>query len=368
MNFSFTPEQNQFRDALRRFTTDHVPTTAVRAIMASPDGYDAGLWRRLHTDLALPGLCLPEQYGGAGFGMIELGIAMEELGRALLPSPYFASAVVAGQITERLATEAQKQRYLPAIASGSTIATFAYMESTAHEGECRLRASGHRLSGAKRFVIDGHIADQLLVLAADDAGLGVYLVEGTDPGVRRTLAETIDTTRRVAHIEFDQAVGVRLGDGDAASALDSIFDIAAIALANESIGGAARLFDDTLAYLKLRRQFGRTIASFQAIKHRMANLLLTLELARSAAYQSAQAWDGLSPDRSMIASLAKAAACDAYVQTAAESIQLHGGIGFTWEHDTHLWFKRARGSEVLYGSSDYHRAKLVRERRRLEAA
>ena len=383
VQFHFTEEQQQFRDYLRRFLVDHSTTTTVRDVMASTKGYDSALWRRLHNELALTGLGIPARFGGGGFGMIELGIAMEELGRALLPSPFFASCVLAAKTIELAATETQQAQWLPNIATGETIATLAYMESADHAGElsCRVNSSTPTptLTGTKRFILDGLVADQFLVVVPGDRGRSVYLVSADQPGVSRRGLATIDQTRRVADVSFDNAEAIRLGDdNNSEQAINQVFDIAYIALANESVGGAVRLFEDTLEYTKLRRQFGRTIASFQAIKHRMSEFLLSVELAKSAAYYAAEAHAIAGGDSSsgtsqqynvaMLASLAKAGTSDAYVRAAIESVQLHGGIGFTWENDTHLWFKRAKGSEVLFGDPTYHRARMVAKLAKQEAA
>ena len=360
--FVFTEEQQQFREYLRRFLSANSSTAAVRKFMASEAGFDADVWRRLHSELALPSLSIPPEFGGSGFGMIEVGIAMEEMGRALLPSPFFASSVVAAKTIEFAATEEQKAEFLPKMATGEMIATLAYMESADHAGELTCRADNSKLTGTKRYVLEGLAADLLLVVVPEPAGRAIYAVNTQQPGVKRRKLATIDETRRLAEVSFDNADGVRLGSGtNTEAALTKVFDIAYIALANECVGGAARLFEDTLDYTKLRRQFGRTIASFQAIKHRMAEFLLSVELAKSAAYYAAEAYDHEASNLTMLASLAKSAASDAYVRAATESIQLHGGIGFTWENNTHLWFKRAKGSEVLFGDPSYHRTRMVSE-------
>ncbi len=370
IRFHFTEEQQQFRDFLRRFLDDTSPPGVVREIMEGEAGFDAESWRRLATELALPGLCVPERYGGSGFGVAELGIAMEEMGRALFPSPFLASAVMAAKTIEFVASDDQCAAYLPAIASGEKLASVAFMASADHHARGNIEVAGDGgLTGCKRFVLDGAAVDQLLVVAEQGDDASVYLVDADAAGVTRRALTTIDQTRRMAEVAFDKAPAVCLGAAGAAGpGLARMFDLAYIALANESVGGAQRLFDDTLEYLKLRRQFGRSIASFQAIKHRMADLLLTLELAKSAAYYAAQAWDDGVDDISELASLAKAGTSDAHVRIASESIQLHGGIGFTWENDTHLWFKRAKGTEVLLGAPAHHRARMVMAMAKRKAA
>ena len=367
--FHFSEEQQQFRDYLRRFLADTSPTAAVRRVMETDTGFDRAVWQRFAAELSLPGLCIPEAYGGGGFGTVELGIAMEEMGRALYPSPFFASAVLAAKTLEHVATTEQRAAHLPGIAQGTTTATLAYMETADHLGDLQCRARNDRITGCKRYVLDGATADLILVVTRSAEGDAVYLVERGTPGLSTRPVATIDQTRRLAEVHLDDVPGERLGnDPDESSALTRVLDLAYIALANECTGGAERLFEDTLEYTKLRRQFGRSIASFQAIKHRMAELLLTVELAKSAAYFAAEAQDNGAHDVSMLASLAKAGASEAYVRTAQESIQLHGGIGFTWENDTHLWYKRAKGSEVFLGDPPFHRRRMIRALVEQEAA
>lgn len=360
--FSFSEAQQQFRDYLRRFLEDHSSPRRVREVMATDAGYDPALWRRLADELALPALCISEQHGGAGFGAVELGIAMEELGRALLPAPFLASAVLGARAVASLGSDAQQAELLPGIANGTTIATLAWMESPAHDGPINCRAENGRLSGRKAYVLDGMSADLLLVVAQEPRGKGVYAVWADTPGVERRRQQTIDQTRRLAEVQLHNVTGERLGSVETAGdALPSVMTFAYTALASENVGGAARLFEDTLSYLQLRHQFGRSIASFQAIKHRMADLLLEVELAQSAARYAAESVALGAPDAAISAHLAKAGSSDAYALAARESVQLHGGIGFTWEHDTQLWFKRAKGSEVLLGDPSWHRARMIAE-------
>lgn len=358
--YSFTEAQEQFRDYLRRFLADHSPTGKVREVMATERGYDPALWQRLAQELALPSLCISEQHGGAGFGTVELGIAMEELGRALLPAPFLASAILGARTIALLGSAAQQAALLPDIANGSTIATLAWMEGPEHHGAISCRVEAGRLHGRKAYVLDGMSADVLLIVAQEAQGKGVYAVPAATPGILCRQLRTIDQTRRLAEVQLDNVPGERLGSAaDAEPALQSVMTFAYIALASESAGGAARLFEDTLAYLQLRHQFGRSIASFQAIKHRMADLLLEVELAQSAARYAAQSHALDAPDAAFSAHLAKASTSDAYALAARECVQLHGGIGFTWEHDTQLWFKRAKGSEVLLGDASWHRARMI---------
>jgi alkylation response protein AidB-like acyl-CoA dehydrogenase len=371
IQFAFTDEQEQFREAIRRFLQEKSPSTEVRRLMDTTEGYDPEIWRQLSDQLALPGIHIPEQYGGAGFGMVELCIVTEEMGRALLCAPYFSTAVLATNAILNAGTEAQQSSLLPDLASGTRLAALAVTEPSGQWDSQSIElvatpvAEGFLLDGAKSYVVDGHVAD-LLIVAGRVAGtvgrdgLALFTVSADAAGVARSLLPSMDPTRKLARIDFDSVQAQRLGDGeDDATALDRTLDQAAIALANEMVGGAQALFDSAVDYAKLRVQFGRTIGSFQAIKHKCADMLLELELAKSAAYYAAQAAATDDPEWPALACLAKAAASETYLHIAAETIQIHGGIGFTWENDTHLWFKRAKSSEVFLGEPHYHRELLM---------
>jgi alkylation response protein AidB-like acyl-CoA dehydrogenase len=375
MQFSFTDEQEQFRSMIQRFLVDKSPTTEVRRLMESPEGYDREVWEQLSEELALPGIHIPERYGGAGFGAVELGIVMEEFGRSLLCAPYFSSSVLAANAIMNAAKESQKTELLPDIASGARLATLAVtepngrwdthgIELTATPPEDKSEPE-FLLNGVKSFVLDGQISDLLIVVgrrerSSGDKGLSFFALPANSPGVERRALETMDATRKLSRIEFHDAKAQLLGRlGAGAAALSRTLDQAAIALANEMVGGAQALLDSALSYAQSRMQFGRAIGSFQAIKHKCADMLLEVELAKSAAYYAAEAAAEDDPELPSLASLAKACASDAYMSTAANCIQLHGGIGFTWDHDTHLWFKRAKSSEVLLGDPSYHRELYV---------
>jgi alkylation response protein AidB-like acyl-CoA dehydrogenase len=371
IQFAFTDEQEQFREAIRRFLQEKSPSTEVRRLMDTTEGYDPEVWRQLSQQLALPGIHVPEQYGGAGFGMVELGIVTEEMGRALLCAPYFSTAVLATNAILNAGTEAQQSSLLPDLASGVRLAALAVTEPSgqwdpqAIELTATSDGDGFRLNGAKSYVVDGHVADLLVVAGrisgtAGRDGLALFTVSADAAGVTWSLLPAMDPTRKLTRIDFDSVQAQRLGDGEGgATALDRTLDQAAIALANEMVGGAQALFDSAVEYAKLRVQFGRTIGSFQAIKHKCADLLLELELSKSAAYYAAQAAAADDPEWPALACLAKASASETYLHIAAETIQIHGGIGFTWEQDTHLWFKRAKSSEVFLGEPHYHRELLM---------
>jgi alkylation response protein AidB-like acyl-CoA dehydrogenase len=367
MKFSFSSEQDEFRSNLRRFLADRSPTKEVRRLMETDAGWERDGWHRLNTELGLTAVRIPEQYGGHGFGFGELAIVLEEMGRALVCAPYFATTVLAAGAILNAGTEAEKQALLPGIASGDTIATMAWAEDNGRwdaDGttlKATLAEGGYRLDGHKSFVLDGHTADTIVVLARAPAGLSLFTVAGTASGLTRRLLKTMDPTRKLARLTFSNVAATPLGEpGGAATPFARTMTEAAICLANEMVGGAERLREDALAYAMMRVQFGRPIASFQSMKHKQADMLLDVELAKSAAYFAAAALDDGDADIAATASLAKAAASEAYLQTAIHAIQIHGGIGFTWDNDTHLWFKRAKSSEVLLGDAGYHREQMMR--------
>ncbi len=372
MQFSFTPEQEEFRNVLRRYFAEVSPPAKVRRLMATDTGWDVASWREMNERLGLCGVHVPEAYGGQGFGFVELGIVLEEMGRALYCAPYFATAVLAANAILNGASETQKKVLLPKIASGETIATLAWVESGGNWSpaatETLASPSGTRfkLNGTKHFVLDGTTADTFLVLARaegteDEAGLSLFAVEGTAAGLTRQAVTSMDQTRKLARIRFDNVEAELLGEaGRAAAPMAKTLRQAAICLANEMVGGAERLRASALDFAKMRVQFGRPIAQFQSMKHKQAEMLLDVELAKSAAYYAAAAAANDDSDQPALASLAKAAASEAYLQTAIHTIQIHGGIGFTWGNDTHLWFKRAKSSEVFLGDAAFHREEMMR--------
>ena len=371
MKFSFSAEQDEFRGNLRRLLAERVPTKEVRRLMESATGWERAGWRQLDTALGLSAIAIPEEHGGYGFGFAELCIVLEEFGRALVPAPYLATALAARAILHG-GCDADRASLLPGIATGDTIATLASAEDSGswEAAATTLTATpsgdAFRLDGHKSFVMDGASADLILLLArapgsTGEAGLSLFAVDGTAAGLIRTPLPVMDPTRRLARLTF-AAVPARLigTEGAAAAPYRRTMMEAAAALANEMVGGAERLREDALAYAMMRMQFGRTIASFQSMKHKQAEMLLEVELAKSAAYYAAAAIDEGDEDAEAVASLAKAGAADAYVQTAIHAIQIHGGIGFTWDNDTHLWFKRAKSSEVLFGDGQHHREIMMR--------
>jgi alkylation response protein AidB-like acyl-CoA dehydrogenase len=366
MNFAFSEEQEELRRSVRRFLEEKSPITEVRRLMETVEGYDPAVWEQMASQLGLQALAIPEEYGGAGFGYVELGIVFEEMGAALLCAPFFSTVALAANALLASGDEAAKKELLPGIASGETIATLAYTEDSGRwdlEGVTlpATKVDGEwRLTGSKMFVLDGHEANLLLVAARTDKGPSLFAVHHDAPGLTRTPLVTMDLTRKQARVEFDSTPARLVGEeGGAGPVLSKTLDLAAVALASEQVGGAQRVLDMSVSYAKTRIQFGRPIGSFQAIKHKCADMLLEVESAKSAAYYAAWAAAEDSDELPVVASLAKSYCSEAYFHAAAENIQIHGGIGFTWEHDAHLYFKRAKTSELLLGDPAYHRELLA---------
>jgi alkylation response protein AidB-like acyl-CoA dehydrogenase len=291
---------------------------------------------------------------------------LEEMGRVLLPSPYFATVALAGQALTASGDHAAQARWLPSIADGSLTATLALAEASGSWQLADVATAAARsgedwtLSGTKMFVIDGDTADLVLIVARTEAGPGLFAVRGDEPGVARTRLDTLDPTRRLARLDLDGAVARRVGPGgDASAYLRTVLDLAAVALVAEQVGGAQMCLDTAVEYAKIRVQFDRPIGSFQAIKHKCADMLLQVESARSAAYHAASVAADDSTALPVAAALAAAYCSHAFTRAAEENIQIHGGIGYTWEHDAHLYLKRAKSSEQLFGDPAMHRARLA---------
>jgi alkylation response protein AidB-like acyl-CoA dehydrogenase len=373
MILGVTSEQEELRASVARFLADRVPITAVRSLMDAADGGDPAVWKQAGEQLGLQGIAIPEEYGGAGFSFAEQAIVLEELGAALYGGPYLASAVLAANALLASGDEAAKKAYLPGIASGELIATLAFTEEDGswEANATRLTATpassgdasvvgGWQLDGHKSFVLDGHTAGLLLVIGRTAGGLSLFAVPGDAEGLIRTALPTLDQTRKLARLEFSGVSATLIGaDGAGEALLSRVLDIAAIAQAAEQLGGAQRALTMAVEYAKVRHQFGRPIGSFQAIKHRCADLLLEVESLRSAVVYAAAAVAEDSPEIPVVAALVKAYASDVYFHVAAENIQIHGGIGFTWEHDAHLYFKRAKASELFLGDATLHRERLA---------
>jgi alkylation response protein AidB-like acyl-CoA dehydrogenase len=371
MDFAFSDEQEEFRATLRRFFEEKAPSAEVRRLMEASEGYDPGVWKQMAEELGLQGVHLPEACGGQGFGFLELGIVLEEMGRVLFPSPYFATVCLAANAVLNAGSESQKRALLPGIAAGETLATLALCEESGGFDAAGITlvatpdGGGYRLDGHKSFVIDGHIADCLVVAARRGGsegtdGVTLVTVRSDDPGVVATPLETMDEIRKQARIEFSGARAELLGEeGGGWPPLSKTLDQANIMLAAEMLGGSQRCLEMAVDYAKVRMQFARPIGSFQAIKHKAAEMLLEVELAKSAGYWSWWVADQRGEQLAEAASLAKSVCTDTFLRAAGENIQIHGGIGFTWEHDAHLYLKRAKGSEILFGDATEHRSRLA---------
>ena len=370
MNLGVSEEHEELRASVRRFLADRAPAARVRELMETEDGLDKAVWDQAGQQLGLQGLAIPETYGGAGFTFAEQAIVLEELGAALYTGPYLASAVLAANALLLSDDEGARQDLLPSIASGETIATLAFTEDDGSWDPAAIRTTavkdgtGWRLDGHKSFVLDGAAAGLVLVVASTEAGLSLFAVEsGPNPGtggLTRAALPALDQTRKLGRLEFTGVSARLIGSpGDAAAVLGRTLDIGAIALAAEQLGGASRALDMAVEYAKIRHQFGRPIGSFQTIKHRCADLLLEVESLRSAVSYAAAAVVESPEEIPVLASLLKAYASETYFHVAAENIQIHGGIGFTWEHDAHLYFKRAKSSELFLGDGAYHRERLA---------
>ena len=366
MSLTFTQEQDELRAMVRRLLEDKSPEPEVRRVMAITEGFDQELWSQLSVELGLAGLAIPEEFGGAGYGQVEVGIVMEEAGRALLCAPYFSSVVLATNVLLASSDDELKKELLPGLASGELRGAVAWAEDGGRWDEAGIALpatkspNGWSLTGTKSFVIDGHTADWLIVAARSERGVSLFVVEADAAGLRRFSLPTMDLTRKQARLEFDGTPARLLeAGGDGWSVLSRALQIAAIQLAAEQVGGAQRVLEMAVDYAKVRVQFGRSIGSFQAIKHTCSEMLLRVETARSAAYYGLWAAAADDPELSTLASLAKSYCSDAFFQVAADNIQVHGGIGFTWEHPAHLYFKRAKSSQSYLGDPLYHRGLLA---------
>lgn len=366
MLLTFTPEQVELGRMMRSFLEAASPEATVRRLMETERGFDPAVWTKMGGELGLQQLAIPEEYGGAGYTFVELGVVLEEMGRALLCAPFLSTVVMAANTLLLSGDDQAKKELLPALASGEKTGTLAYTEADGRWDASGIvtaatrTADGWKISGEKVFVLDGHTADLLLVIARTDRGLSIFAVDDSAPGLLRVPMQTMDLTRKQARIKFTDVPARLIGvEGEAVIVLPAVLDLAAVALAVEAVGGAQQCLDMAVEYAKVREQFGRPIGSFQAIKHKCADLLLDVESARSAAYYAMWAAAGNSPELPVAAAMAKAYCAEAYAHAAAENIQIHGGIGFTWEHPAHLYFRRAKSTELLFGDPAYHRELLV---------
>ena len=374
MDFAFTPDQEMLRETVRRLLEDRSPMARLREVMDTESGLDEELWVDL-AGLGFAGMHIPERFGGAGLGQLELGIVMEELGRALVPLPMLSSIVLGANLLLVAGTDQQKADLLPGVAAGTERLAVALVDDGASWSGPGAVSSNNRvttaaadggsivLEGTKSFVVDGQSAHTLIVAAVGDGALDLFLVEVDAPGVDVRPVDVMDPTRKQATVALD---GVRVDEaarlgagGGGQDALGRLFDLAVVGLAFEQVGGAQKCLDTAVEYAKERHQFGRPIGSFQAVKHKCAEMLVRLEAAKAIAYYAGWAADAGESDFLISAALAKSYCSDAYFFCASQNIQVHGGIGFTWEHDAHLYFKRAKTSQLMFGDSTFWRALLA---------
>ncbi len=368
MDFGFSDEQEMLRQSARGLLEKECPSSLVRRLMDDDRGYDLELWKKI-AGLGWTGLVIPEAYGGAGLSYVDLVLVLEEMGRALLPTPFIWTMMVAEALI-RAGSEAQKQALLPQIAAGALIATPALIEPAGVWGpdgitvQARARGVEFTIDGVKLFVNDGHIAGCFLVAARIGGGSGaegitLFAIEATRPGISVAPLKTMDQTRKLSEVKF---AGVKataadvIGEaGGGWKTLCELTDRGKVMIGAEMMGGAQKVLDMAVDYAKMRVQFGRPIGSFQAVQHKCANMMIDVEGAKSAVYYAAWAVSNEVAEASLASALAKAAASDAYRRVTAEGIQVHGGIGFTWDHDLHLYFKRAKSSEFTFGDATYNR-------------
>jgi alkylation response protein AidB-like acyl-CoA dehydrogenase len=374
MDFGFNQEQELLRATARKFFETECTSQFVRERMAEPAGVTDAFWTKL-AEQGWLGLIYPEEYGGAGLGFVDLTVLMEEMGRAVMPGPFFSTVLLGGLTILEAGSPAQKSEWLGKISAGEAKAALAFTEPNARWDAggvtvtARESGGSFTLNGTKLFVLDAHLADVLVVVARTregkrpEEGLSLFLVPRGAKGLDVKLLPTMDQTRKLCEVTFhDVAVGADalMGARDGAWApLSRVLDRATVALCAESCGGAQRVLDMTTDYAKIRIAFGKPIGSYQGVKHKAADMLVEIENAKSLTYYAAWAVDENVPEAPLAASMAKAYVSDAYRKAAGAGIQLHGGIGFTWEHDLHLYFKRAKSSEFTFGDATWHRERVA---------
>jgi alkylation response protein AidB-like acyl-CoA dehydrogenase len=354
MQFGLNESQEFLRDSARKFFAGECPIAEVRRLMETDTAFDAHLWSKL-AEQGYTGIIFPEEFGGVGLGIVELILLMEEAGRALLPGPFFSTVVMAGSLLDHLASREQKMKYLAPICRGEARATVAFLEAEASwdPADVRLAAVNGKLHGEKLFVPDAAVADWILVVARN----GVFLIDSKATGVRVQPMSGMDLTRKLYAVQFDAVHCEKLGE---TAGLSRPRGIATAALAAEMVGGMQRTLDITVEYAKTRKQFGKPIGMFQAVQHQCADMYLETESARSAVYYAAWALQQHTPDAAAAVSIAKLYASDASRTVGNRGIQVHGGMGFTWENDLHLYYRRAKASETALGDATFHRERLAR--------
>lgn len=372
MDFGLSPEQELLQNTAREFLTQECPPALVRELYSDPGGFSPELHRKTAA-LGWTGLLIPEAYGGLGLGMLDMAVLLEELGRAVMPGPFLFSSVLTTLGLVRAGSPAQKDAWLPRLASGQAVGTLAFLERDDRLDargvalKAKKTKHGYLLSGTKMFVPFAAVADVLLVVARTAGkakrGVSLFLVERQAPGLSITPIDVIDQTRRVYRVEFHQVAVPKtalVGKKDKGwKTTARLLDAACVALAADSLGGSQKALEMAVEYAKTRTQFNRPIASFQALKHMAAEMASDIEPARSLVWYAAYAFDTLPAEASRASALAKARLSDIYARTTNRAVQMHGGIGFTWEHDMHFWFKRAKWNEFAFGDASYHRERLA---------
>jgi len=373
MDFGFSEEQGMLRKLAHDFLAKEAPMPTVRRMMEDDVGYSVETWRKM-SELGWMGLIFPQDLGGTGLRILDLVVVLEEMGRALMPGPFFSTVLLGGSSLLEGGNDEQKTRYLTPLIAGELKATLAVAEAggawdaAAVTATATADAGGFLLNGIKRFVPDAHVADLILVAARTEPskggeGVSLFAVDVPKDGVTVTTLETLDQTRKLCDVKLDQ---VRVGPdsllgprGAGSAILQRVLDRAKVALCAEMCGGAERVLEMSVEYAKVRVQFDRPIGSFQAIQHKCANMLSLVESAKAATYYGAWAVSNDVPEASLAAAMAKSYASDAYRVVTGEAIQIHGGIGFTWEHDLQLYFRRAKASELTFGDGTFHRARVA---------
>lgn len=354
MEFGLSESQQMLKDNARKFFAGECPMEEVRRLMETDTAYDGALWAKM-AEQGYTGIIFPEEYGGVGLGKVELILLMEEAGRALLPGPFFSTVALAGAALDAMATPDQKKKYLAPICNGEARSTVAILEETAswNVADVRMASANGELTGEKLFVPDAQMADFMIVVARD----GVFVVDAKARGIEIEPIEGMDPTRKLYSVRFNHTPAEKLGH---AAGLARALDIAATALVAEMVGGMQRTLDITVEYAKMRKQFGKPIGMFQAVQHQCADMYVETESARSAAYYAAWALEENVPDAAVAVSIAKMYASDAGRTVGNRGIQVHGGMGFTWENDLHLYYRRAKVSETTLGDSTTHRERIAR--------
>jgi len=375
LDFGFSEEQEMLRDAAKRFLTDNCPTTFVRKMMADESAHDPVFWRKL-ADLGWPGLLIPEALGGQGGSFLDMTVVAEEAGKALIPGPFFTSALLGAPIVMEGGSEALQKQLLPKMAAGESIYTLAIAEASGRfdaggiELDAKKQGGSYALTGEKFFVPDAHVATGIAVVArtskgsTSQEGITVLVIDPKAKGVTITQLKTVDMTRRLCHVKFDNvqvdAASVLGKEGDGWPIVRRTLDIATAALSAEMVGTAQKALDISVEYAKTRVQFGKPIGSFQAVKHKCVDMMVAVENARSLTYYACWTVDERAAEAATAVPMAKAYASDMAKNVTSEAIQVHGGIGFTWEHDMHLYHRRALAGEANFGNAPVHRETVAK--------